>query len=76
MGAALVEQGLVEEAQVKSALVRQLHCALRELVGWDKGQFAFEPEKLDEEAAGAVAIEVDTQGALLDVLREIDEANR
>ena len=50
--------------------------ALREMVEWASGRFAFEPDRNGSENPGGIEIHLDTRGVLLDVLREYDESNR
>jgi hypothetical protein len=77
LGTILVERGLVTSQALESALVRQIKSAVAELVEWTAGRFAFEPDSVGQrENDGDVNVELDTEGVLLDVLRELDERNR
>jgi tetratricopeptide (TPR) repeat protein len=75
LGTILVREGLVEEQVLQSALNKQVIGALIEMVDWNSGRFAFEPERSGAQS-GEVEILLDTQGVLLDALREYDEKNR
>lgn len=78
LGSILVEMELVEREVLQQTLTEQVKGALREMVQWMQGRFAFEPDKRREEEQGNsdVEIQLDTRGLLLDVLREHDEANK
>jgi tetratricopeptide (TPR) repeat protein len=78
LGSILVEMDLVERAMLQQTLTEQVKGALREMVQWIQGRFAFEPDKRREEEPddSDVEIQLDTRGLLLDVLREHDEANK
>jgi tetratricopeptide (TPR) repeat protein len=76
LGTILVERGLVDTAALEGALVRQIKGAITELVEWTAGRFAFEPDKQRQRESDDVSVELDTEGVLLDVLRELDERNR
>jgi hypothetical protein len=71
----LVEGGLADAGAVQEALSRQVWVAIRELVGWRDGEFAF---NRDDGAASPsrLSVEVDPQEVLLDVFKEMDEASR
>lgn len=74
LGARLVRDGAVPVGAVEDALRRGIELATRELVGWKEGEFAF------EEAARAPlarpAVELDPQGLLLNIFKELDESSR
>jgi tetratricopeptide (TPR) repeat protein len=76
LGSILLEMGLVEQAQLRQALDQQARGALREMVEWTSGRFAFEPDRNGDEAPGEIELSLDTRGVLLDVLREFDEDNK
>jgi len=76
LGAILLEMGLVQRPQLQGALEQQVRRALREMVEWASGRFAFEPDRNGSENPGGIEIHLDTRGVLLDVLREYDESNR
>jgi hypothetical protein len=71
----LVEGGMAALGEVQEALARQVWVAVRELVRWRDGVFAF---NRDGGATGAsrLAPSVDPQEVLLDVFKEMDEASR
>jgi hypothetical protein len=76
LGELLVELGSVDAGTVKGALRKQVFLAVKEMVQWTVGRFAFEPDKRShEQARSGVEIELDTQAVLLDVLRQVDEEN-
>jgi hypothetical protein len=72
LGALLVRQGLVDTETVRRALRRQIHMALAELVRWNGGQFAFDPDATVE-VPSEIDVTVDPQAALLDIFRAMDE---
>lgn len=77
LGAILVSKEIVDETTVREALVKQVHSAILEMVGWTAGRFAFEPDRRgDKGLPSEIEVELDTQGVLLDCLREFDEMNR
>jgi tetratricopeptide (TPR) repeat protein len=77
LGSILVEQGLVDPTSLKKTLVEQIKGAIFEMVGWQSGRFAFEPDKRNQvDRDVEIDIELDTQELLLDVLRVFDEQNR
>jgi len=76
IGSILVERGLVDRETLQQALVRQIKCAVMEMVGWTSGRFAFEPDKRGQADESDVEVELDTQEVLLDVMRQLDEMNR
>jgi len=71
----IVDGGLADEAAVQEALSRQIWFAIRELVQWRDGEFAFNRED-GAVAASKLAVSVDPQEVLLDVFKEMDEASR
>jgi tetratricopeptide (TPR) repeat protein len=80
IGELLVQEGLVEASAVQEALERQIGLAMRELVNWKDGEFAFNELAFKRDGASqrgtSVSVEVDAQAVLLDVFKEIDEAAR
>lgn len=74
LGWLLVQEGLVEASVVRTALQDQIVMALREMVGWHDGQFAFDSKSTPERVRPEIDIEIDPQGVLLKIFREIDEA--
>ncbi len=71
----LVQLRLVEAAAVREASRQQIEQALRELIDWTDGEFAFTRED-DEPQAGEATIELDAQQLLLEIFRERDESTR
>ena len=76
IGGAVVKQGLASEQRVHAALANQILDALREMVGWGEGQFAFDPEAASPSGASDVNIELDSQTLLLEIFRQLDESSR
>ncbi len=77
LGSILLEKDLVDHDTLMKVLVQQIKGAIKEMVGWISGRFAFEPDKRSQiEEDSEISIKLDTQEVLLDVLREIDEQNR
>jgi tetratricopeptide (TPR) repeat protein len=74
LGERLVREGLVEADDVKRALREQIGLAIREIIGWRDGEFAFNREEATGEAE--IHVEVDPQEVLLNALKELDEASR
>jgi hypothetical protein len=72
----IVRGGHAEAAAVQDALEQQVWIAIRELVQWTDGEFAFNREEDAEGAAGRMEIALDPQAVLLDVFRQRDEEAR
>jgi tetratricopeptide (TPR) repeat protein len=75
IGWLLVQEGLVEASVVRAALQEQIVTALREMVAWHDGQFAFDSKVAPERARPEIDVEIDPQGVLLKIFREFDEAS-
>ena len=75
VGELLVEEGLVDAAAVREGLQQQIELAVRELVGWKDGQFAFTCEA-GEPVRSELSVQVDPQSVLLQIFKELDEASR
>jgi hypothetical protein len=73
IGALLVESGLATAAQAREAQRCQIQDAIKDLMSWGVGKFAFDPDTSIESAASDIDVEVDPQQALLDIFKEIDE---
>jgi hypothetical protein len=71
----ILRAGLADARAVEQALTLQLGVALRELIAWKDGEFAFNRDTRPEEPQPA-AVAVDAQAVLLDVVRQLDEAGR
>jgi hypothetical protein len=71
----LLQLGVVDVETVREAGRQQIEQALRELIDWNDGEFAFTREE-EAPAEGDAAIEVDAQQLLLDLFRERDESSR
>ena len=77
LGSLIVAEGLADATAVQAALTRQVIAVIIEMLGWTSGRFAFEPEHAKARTSeGDIDIELDTQGVLLDALREFDELNK
>jgi tetratricopeptide (TPR) repeat protein len=76
VGDALVEQGLVDAAAVQEAQRHRIELAVRELVGWKDGEFAFSRDGDGAPARAGGTIAVDPQAVLLEVFRQLDEESR
>ena len=73
IGVLLLRAKVVTSDQVKLALQDQIRDAMREMLQWGEGQFAFDPEVVTESSTCDVDIELDSQAMLLDIFREMDE---
>jgi hypothetical protein len=71
----ILRAGLADARAVEQALTLQLGVALRELIAWKDGEFAFNRDTRPEEPQPA-PVAVDAQAVLLDVVRQLDEAGR
>ena len=76
IGGVLVKCGLVTVEQVRTALREQIRVAIKEVMGWGVGQFAFNPEVPAELSESDVEIEIDPQETLLDIFKEMDERSK
>jgi len=76
LGALLVREGAVDASAVKRALCQQIEATMRELFHWRDGEFAFNREAESPDAQSPVAVDLDPQAVLLDLLKELDEASR
>jgi hypothetical protein len=75
LAARLVRGGLAGSTVVAAALEQRVTLAVRELVGWTDGEFAFTREGAGA-ADAAVDVALDPQGVLLEVFKELDEQSR
>ena len=76
LGATLIKHQILEPAVVREALRGVIGDTVRDLMGWVNGQFTFDPEAAIEPGPSDIAIEIDPQGVLLDIFKELDESNR
>jgi len=74
LGARLVQDGIVDATAVQAAFEQQIGLAIRELVAWKDGEFAFKRETEGPAAPEAVSVALDPQGVLLTVFKDMDEA--
>src|SRR5262249_49923215 len=72
----LLDRGRVLPDQVRSALLVGTEGAIRELVTWGHGRFAFHPAPSIESPIPGIDLEVDSQTILLDIFRKEDERSR
>ena len=72
----IVKGGHAEAATVQGALEQQVWVAIRELVQWTDGEFAFNREEEPGGAEARLSIALDPQAVLLDVFRTRDEESR
>jgi hypothetical protein len=75
LGARLVAAGAASAAAVEAALREQIDRAVRVLIHWREGEFAFNHEDPCAEGDG-LDVQVDGQAALLGAFKELDEAGR
>ncbi|WP_242338702.1 MULTISPECIES: DUF4388 domain-containing protein [unclassified Anaeromyxobacter] len=76
IGEVLVREGIADAAAVKEALEQQVALAIRELVGWTDGEFAFNREPEGGETSAQLSVALDPQAVLLNVFKEMDEQAR
>ena len=76
VAAMLVREGAVDATAVQESLRQQIEMAMRELVHWKDGDFVFDHEADGTEVPPEVAVELDPQAVLLDLLRDLDESSR
>jgi len=77
LGAIFVERFGIETERVRIALRVQIQSAVKEIVTWNEGRFAFDPDGSASAPADATLdVEVDTLGVLLEAARIRDEENR
>jgi hypothetical protein len=75
IGELLAREGLVDADDVKKALREQIELAVKEVVLWRDGEFAFNRQEGEEERS-EIPVEADPQEVLLNVLKDMDEASR
>jgi tetratricopeptide (TPR) repeat protein len=75
LGAVIIDTTGIPIESVRNALRSQLQQAIREILSWSAGRFAFEPDfsDLNEDEFG---IELDAQWVLLEAFRIMDESKR
>jgi hypothetical protein len=76
IGAVLVEKGLVDAETIKEVIVEQTYSAIRTMLNWDDGRFAFTPTIDQEFDREFVEVKLDSQHVLMELFRQIDEQNR
>lgn len=72
LAARVAASGVADAAAISAALEERIALAVRELIGWTDGEFAFTREP----PGAASPVSVDPQAVLLDVLRQLDEQSR
>jgi tetratricopeptide (TPR) repeat protein len=75
IGSTLVKMGVATAEQVRLALRDQVRDAVKELMSWGAGQFAFDPEAVSEFTASEIQVEFDPQEVLLNIFKELDETS-
>jgi len=76
LGTLFVERGIVDEESARRVVTLQIFKALREMLSWTSGQFAFEPEEAREAHPSAVEVALDPQFVLLELYKQQDEEER
>jgi hypothetical protein len=77
LGSILVEKQLVSRNSVLEALERQVHSALKELLGWSQGRIAFSQDAITSQYVQSdLDIALDPLLELLEVAQQIDEGMR
>ncbi len=74
LGATLVKHNLVSRETLQEALVFHVGAVLRKLMTWETGAFTFDPAT--SETAVGVDIEIEPQAVLLNIFKEMDDAQR
>jgi tetratricopeptide (TPR) repeat protein len=75
-GAVLVEKGLVESETIKEIIVEQTFSAIKAMLTWEDGRFAFAPAFDEEFDRAFVEVRLDSQHVLMELYRQLDEQNR
>lgn len=73
LGDILLEHRMADAEAMKKALTRQVYNAIRELMSWREGDFAFTPRTVESETPSGIQISLDPPMVLLDIMRLIDE---
>jgi hypothetical protein len=76
LGLLLIERHLASAADIRTALVAQVHEAFRELKDWTEGDFTFQPETPTEPSVADIELELDPRAVLLTVFTEEDDRQR
>lgn len=76
VGEQLVRDGLADAATVQKAFAQQIGFAVRELMHWTDGEFAFNREGEGPPEPPALSVALDPQGLLLTFFKEMDEESR
>jgi hypothetical protein len=72
----LVEEGFVKSDVVRDALRKQIGETVRELMSWANGEFSFDSKGSVEATASEIDVALDPQAVLLNIFKELDEAQR
>jgi hypothetical protein len=75
-GATLVDCRILDADAVRAGLRGIIGDTVRDLMGWVNGQFTFDPDAPIEPAGAELDVELDPQGVLLDIFKDLDEASR
>jgi hypothetical protein len=72
----LIDRGLALPNEVRDALIHATQTAIRELVTWEHGRFAFDPAAAMDAPVPGVDLEIDSQSILLSIFTDQDERSR
>ena len=72
----LLSEKLLPRDVLHEALMFHVVQVLRKLMTWEAGEFSFDPAARPEAADNEHEIELDPQGVLLNIFKEIDDAQR
>lgn len=73
-GAILVDRGLTSVENVRKALEIQVFSALREIMSWVDGDFAFETDESGDSGEPGIELALDPQRVFLNIFKEMDES--
>jgi hypothetical protein len=76
IGELLVRDGHVDAESAQEAMKQQVALAVRELVHWTEGEFAFNHEGDVAPASSRISVDLDPQAVLLRVAKEMDGPSR
>lgn len=73
LGATLIAQKLISYETLQEALVFHVSAVLRKLITWETGAFTFDPTSAE---GGGGEIDIDPQAVLLNIFKDLDDAQR
>ncbi|HEX2672406.1 MAG TPA: DUF4388 domain-containing protein [Polyangiaceae bacterium] len=76
LGTTLVAEKFVSREALREALSLHVASVVRNLMTWESGDFTFDPVVDSEASALALGVEVDPQGVLLDIFKDMDHSQR